>query len=160
MLLIRLADSPTRQRQVPLPFGRTIRRWVSHLSISYAALSFAGHTTLTKPVTSLACMAVGHGGLYHSQSPEAFFLQAPGLKVRRSLPFCSQISTQDSTPRFLTGRNPPVSNSSQRASPGYADPPPFAMLSQSDPSPLLFTAAIRDPNPVVRSSHAPIVVIH
>ena len=26
-------------------------------------------------------MAVGHGGLYHSQSPEAFFLQAPGVKV-------------------------------------------------------------------------------
>ncbi|SGY74759.1 BQ5605_C005g03380 [Microbotryum silenes-dioicae] len=28
-----------------------------------------------------ACMAVGHGGLYHSQSPEAYFLQAAGLKV-------------------------------------------------------------------------------
>ncbi|ORY72241.1 pyruvate dehydrogenase [Leucosporidium creatinivorum] len=27
------------------------------------------------------CSAVGHGGLYHSQSPEAFFLQASGLKV-------------------------------------------------------------------------------
>ncbi|KDE04560.1 hypothetical protein MVLG_05029 [Microbotryum lychnidis-dioicae p1A1 Lamole] len=27
------------------------------------------------------CMAVGHGGLYHSQSPEAYFLQAAGLKV-------------------------------------------------------------------------------
>ncbi|MBW0547921.1 hypothetical protein O181_087636 [Austropuccinia psidii MF-1] len=27
------------------------------------------------------CMAVGHGGLYHSQSPEAFFQQAAGLKV-------------------------------------------------------------------------------
>jgi 2-oxoisovalerate dehydrogenase E1 component beta subunit len=26
-------------------------------------------------------MAVGHGGLYHSQSPEATFLQASGLKV-------------------------------------------------------------------------------
>jgi len=26
-------------------------------------------------------MAVGHGGLYHSQSPEAFFMGAPGLKV-------------------------------------------------------------------------------
>ena len=25
--------------------------------------------------------AVGHGGLYHSQSPEAFFTQVPGLKV-------------------------------------------------------------------------------
>lgn len=25
--------------------------------------------------------AVGHGALYHSQSPEAFFAHAPGLKV-------------------------------------------------------------------------------
>eukprot|EP00798_Chlamydomonas_sp_ICE-L_P030633 gene30633-35646_t len=25
--------------------------------------------------------AVGHGGLYHSQSPEAFFTHVPGLKV-------------------------------------------------------------------------------
>lgn len=28
--------------------------------------------------------AVGHGGHYHSQSPEAFFTQVPGLKVSRS----------------------------------------------------------------------------
>ncbi|BGP13918.1 hypothetical protein JCM10213_002562 [Rhodosporidiobolus nylandii] len=27
------------------------------------------------------CSAVGHGGLYHSQSPEAYFLQAAGVKV-------------------------------------------------------------------------------
>jgi len=27
------------------------------------------------------CGAVGHGGLYHSQSPEAYFTQVPGLKV-------------------------------------------------------------------------------
>ncbi|XP_014232246.1 2-oxoisovalerate dehydrogenase subunit beta, mitochondrial isoform X1 [Trichogramma pretiosum] len=27
------------------------------------------------------CGAVGHGGLYHSQSPEAFFAHAPGLRV-------------------------------------------------------------------------------
>jgi len=26
-------------------------------------------------------MAVGHGGLYHSQSPEGYFLGASGLKV-------------------------------------------------------------------------------
>ena len=26
-------------------------------------------------------MAVGHGGLYHSQSPEGFFMGASGLKV-------------------------------------------------------------------------------
>jgi len=27
------------------------------------------------------CMSVGHGGLYHSQSPEGFFLGASGLKI-------------------------------------------------------------------------------
>ena len=27
------------------------------------------------------CGAVGHGALYHSQSPEAFFTHVPGLKV-------------------------------------------------------------------------------
>ncbi|CAH0407464.1 unnamed protein product [Chilo suppressalis] len=27
------------------------------------------------------CSAVGHGGLYHSQSPEAFFAHVPGLKI-------------------------------------------------------------------------------
>jgi len=27
------------------------------------------------------CMAVGHGALYHSQSPEAFFAHCPGLKI-------------------------------------------------------------------------------
>lgn len=26
-------------------------------------------------------MAVGHGGLYHSQSPEAYFAHTPGLKI-------------------------------------------------------------------------------
>lgn len=26
-------------------------------------------------------MAVGHGGHYHSQSPEAYFAHTPGLKV-------------------------------------------------------------------------------
>lgn len=28
------------------------------------------------------CGAVGHGGLYHSQSPEAYFAHTPGLKVQ------------------------------------------------------------------------------
>lgn len=27
------------------------------------------------------CSAVGHGGLYHSQSPEAFYTHIPGIKV-------------------------------------------------------------------------------
>ncbi|GAA5996313.1 uncharacterized protein JCM10292_007528 [Rhodotorula paludigena] len=35
-----------------------------------------GSLTIRSP-----CSAVGHGGLYHSQSPEAYFLQASGLKV-------------------------------------------------------------------------------
>ncbi|KAJ2783578.1 hypothetical protein H4R18_001631 [Coemansia javaensis] len=36
----------------------------------------AGGLTIRAP-----CAAVGHGGLYHSQSPEAFFAHVPGLKV-------------------------------------------------------------------------------
>ncbi|XP_073943354.1 branched chain keto acid dehydrogenase E1 subunit beta [Choristoneura fumiferana] len=36
----------------------------------------AGGLTVRTP-----CSAVGHGGLYHSQSPEAFFAHAAGLKV-------------------------------------------------------------------------------
>ncbi|KAH1022364.1 hypothetical protein HUJ04_011779 [Dendroctonus ponderosae] len=31
------------------------------------------------------CGAVGHGALYHSQSPEAYFAHTPGLKKKRSL---------------------------------------------------------------------------
>jgi 2-oxoisovalerate dehydrogenase E1 component beta subunit len=31
-------------------------------------------------------MSVGHGGLYHSQSPEGFFMGASGLKVRQADP--------------------------------------------------------------------------
>lgn len=29
----------------------------------------------------MPCGAVGHGGMYHSQSPEAFFAHSPGLKI-------------------------------------------------------------------------------
>ncbi|KAI5479548.1 2-oxoisovalerate dehydrogenase E1 component, beta subunit [Pseudohyphozyma bogoriensis] len=36
----------------------------------------AGSLTIRSP-----CSAVGHGGLYHSQSPEGYFQQASGLKV-------------------------------------------------------------------------------
>ena len=36
------------------------------------------------------CSAVGHGGHYHSQSPEAYFAHTPGLKVGAcpSMPRC------------------------------------------------------------------------
>ena len=36
-----------------------------------------GSLTIRSP-----CGAVGHGALYHSQSPEAYFAHTPGLKVR------------------------------------------------------------------------------
>ncbi|CAH0384024.1 unnamed protein product [Bemisia tabaci] len=39
-------------------------------------LSNCGSLTIRAP-----CSAVGHGGLYHSQSPEAYFAHTPGLKI-------------------------------------------------------------------------------
>ena len=39
------------------------------------------------------CGAVGHGALYHSQSPEAFFAHIPGMKV--SLNMLRKILTQN-----------------------------------------------------------------
>lgn len=35
------------------------------------------------------CGAVGHGGLYHSQSPEAYFAHTPGLKASKNVLFYS-----------------------------------------------------------------------
>ena len=35
-----------------------------------------GSVTIRTP-----CAAVGHGSMYHSQSPEAFFAHCPGLKI-------------------------------------------------------------------------------
>ena len=35
-----------------------------------------GRLTIRAP-----CSAVGHGALYHSQSPEAYFAHTPGIKV-------------------------------------------------------------------------------
>jgi hypothetical protein len=40
-------------------------------------------------------MSVGHGGLYHSQSPEGFFMGASGLKVRGSA--CSSFDSRHET---------------------------------------------------------------
>jgi len=36
----------------------------------------SGSLTIRAP-----CGAVGHGALYHSQSPESYFAHTPGLKV-------------------------------------------------------------------------------
>lgn len=65
-------------------------------------------------------MAVGHGGLYHSQSPEATFLQASGLKVGFAKGRCP-----DANPRMTfvlrtwipTGGRPPLPNPNQRPPP-------------------------------------------
>lgn len=50
-----------------------------------------GSLTFRTPYGSASCLypplltppssAIGHGGLYHSQSPEAYFAHTPGLKV-------------------------------------------------------------------------------
>lgn len=40
----------------------------------------SGKLTIRAP-----CGAVGHGALYHSQSPEAYFSHTPGLKVRNTM---------------------------------------------------------------------------
>ncbi|SCV69238.1 BQ2448_2258 [Microbotryum intermedium] len=94
------------------------------------------------------CMAVGHGGLYHSQSPEAYFLQAAGLKVRslhtskiRSAYSCSPaLSCPRSSfldPRFKQRVSYCVSANGQSSTRPGAKHPGF------------HTAAIRDPNPVI-----------
>ena len=37
--------------------------------------------TCASLIIRLPCQAVGHGGLYHSQSPEAYFAHCPGLDI-------------------------------------------------------------------------------
>lgn len=40
------------------------------------------------------CSSVGHGALYHSQSPEAYFAHTPGLKIvvpRGPIKVCSHL---------------------------------------------------------------------
>ena len=46
------------------------------LDFQFSFASFVGLTIRTP------YGAVGHGGHYHSQSPEAFFCHVPGLKVK------------------------------------------------------------------------------
>jgi 2-oxoisovalerate dehydrogenase E1 component beta subunit len=50
-----------------------------------------GHFSIGGLTVRTPTMAVGHGGLYHSQSPEGFFMGASGLKV------CSVYYTSNST---------------------------------------------------------------
>ena len=56
-----------------------------------------------------ACSAVGHGGLYHSQSPEAYFLQASGVKVRTAA-----ISYRDHADALLADCRTSLAHPSQR----------------------------------------------
>jgi 2-oxoisovalerate dehydrogenase E1 component beta subunit len=53
-------------------------------------------------------MSVGHGGLYHSQSPEGFFMGASGLKVRVS------VRVWTGGVKQLLDRHPAFSRPSQR----------------------------------------------
>lgn len=39
------------------------------------------HALQMKIMSQVPTGAVGHGGHYHSQSPEAFFTHVPGIKV-------------------------------------------------------------------------------
>ena len=56
-------------------------------------------------------MAVGHGGLYHSQSPEGFFMGASGLKV--CLPAFGYVIVPDAP--FVTGCDSTLANPGERA---------------------------------------------
>lgn len=43
------------------------------------------------------CGAVGHGGHYHSQSPEAYFCHTPGLKVNTACVFVGMLRMNELT---------------------------------------------------------------
>lgn len=55
-------------------------------------------------------MSVGHGGHYHSQSPEGFFLGAAGIKVRAIFFVGDMATNRDS----VVGCNPSFANTSER----------------------------------------------
>ena len=55
-------------------------------------------------------MAVGHGGLYHSQSPEGFFMGASGLKV--CLPTFGYMIVPDAS--SVVGCDSTLANTSER----------------------------------------------
>jgi hypothetical protein len=56
-------------------------------------------------------MAVGHGGLYHSQSPEGFFMGASGLKVKCLPTFWLR---DGALPPFMVDCDSAFANPSQR----------------------------------------------
>ncbi|KAG1719026.1 hypothetical protein EDD22DRAFT_855129 [Suillus occidentalis] len=65
-------------------FDQTSRLTPSTLLVNEAAkfrYRSGGHFSIGGLTMRTPTMAVGHGGLYHSQSPEGFFMGASGLKV-------------------------------------------------------------------------------
>ena len=66
-------------------------------------------------------MSVGHGGIYHSQSPEGYFLGAAGLKV-----YLTDMTSGMRFERFvLTARDSEITYTSERTSIGvYQGPEP------------------------------------
>lgn len=95
-----------------------------------------------------ACAAVGHGGLYHSQSPEAFFLQASGIKVSRlRIPALGCAFAYDDLARQVVMPRSPIQAKGlllgeySHTVAGKLIAPTLTCAS---------IAAIRDPNPVVR----------
>ena len=87
-------------------------------------------------------MSVGHGGLYHSQSPEGFFMGAAGLKVRRARPPAQRALT-----RCRSSSRAPRSRLKASSWPPYATPTPCSSW-----SPRSSTAPqVRAPRP----SHVP-----
>ena len=76
-------------------------------------------------------MTVGHGGLYHSQSPEGFFMGASGLKVRPCLLVAGQLT------QTQTDRHPALPDPSQRTPPRFDTRPESSHLhGAQDPLPL------------------------
>ena len=59
------------------------------------------------------CGAVGHGGHYHSQSPEAYFCHTPGLKV-----VCPRTPAQAKGLLLASIRDPNPVNPTRRSPPG------------------------------------------
>lgn len=70
------------------------RRGLSTCLLMSTVGGWQGHAALLTPSIVLPAGAVGHGGHYHSQSPESFFTHIPGIKVWRRLPLPAGRSKQ------------------------------------------------------------------